>query len=149
MDSIELERRIGKLVESAGFHLISANWHPVRGRQHLRVLSDAEDHNISVEECADLSHQISDLLDSYPHDFPDYRLEVSSPGLNHPLKKWQFEKNVGRSVEVRYQEEGKQVVFKGELTKVMKDSFAVNFGEHIREFAFDIDNSVFVIPSLK
>lgn len=118
MDSAELEDRIRTLVEEEGFRLLQANWKPMKGGRLLRVVADAEDHNITVDECAALSGLICDLLDSYPYDFPDYRLEVSSPGLSHPLELWQYRKNIGRRVEVKRVVGDRKEILCGELVAV-------------------------------
>lgn len=149
MDSYELENRIEQLVETAGYHLISANWKPVRGRQLLRVTTDAEDHNITIQECTELSRDISDLLDSYPHDFPDYVLEVSSPGLNHPLEPWQFKKNIGRTVEVRDTVDANPRRQRGELIEIEGEEFAVRLQSQLHRFNLSAIDGVYVLPSLK
>jgi ribosome maturation factor RimP len=146
VDSLELEKRIATLIEAAGFHLISANWTPMRGKQMLRVVADAEDHNITIGECAQLSHAICDLLDAYPDEFPDYRLEVSSPGLKHPLEPWQFNKNVKRKVEVRFEEEGEITAMKGVLQDVDEIGFTVRSQDETRRFIREQVKEVYVLP---
>lgn len=121
----------------------------MRGRSLLRVIADAEDHNITVDECGILSRTISDLLDSYPHDFPDYRLEVSSPGLQHPLQPWQFFKNIGRTVEVHSAENGKPVVQRGILVTADKSEFTIQVKDKEVVFHLTDLNSVYVLPSFK
>ena len=147
MDSVELEKRIELIVEAGGFRLISANWAPIKGKLQLRVVADAEDHNITIDECGDLSRAISDLLDCYPHEYPDYRLEVSSPGLSHPLESWQFRKNVGRMVEVRYDEDGRTLTCKGQLSSIDDDGYTVQTGKDLRQFKFNEVDKVTVIPA--
>ena len=148
MESVELERRLQLLVEAAGFHLLSANWTPMRGRQMLRVVADSEDHNITIDECADLSRAISDLLDSYPHEFPDYRLEVSSPGLSRPLKSWQLQKNIGRLVEVHYEEEDEKCTSRGELIQTDETEIQVRENDNPRRFQLKEVSEIYVLPSL-
>ena len=149
MDSVEIERRIQLLMETSGFRLINAHWKPMRGRQLLRVIADAENHNITVTECAELSRSITDLLDSYPHEFPDYTLEVSSPGLNHPLKVWQLGKNIGRTVEVRYKEEGRNTKIQGELVETGMDHFTIVEKGKTNRFHLDAIEGIWVQPSLR
>lgn len=66
-----------------------------RQPRKILVVVDGE-HDVTIEDCALLSRFLSDHLDG--HLLPDeYRLEVSSPGLDQPLKlKRQYRKNVGR-----------------------------------------------------
>jgi ribosome maturation factor RimP len=147
VDSVELEKRIELIVEAGGFRLISANWAPIKGKLQLKVVADAEDHNITINECGDLSRAISDLLDCYPHEYPDYRLEVSSPGLSHPLESWQFQKNVGRTVEVRYFRDGQQLTYKGELCEASDAHYTVQTGDEERQFKFSDLDQVYVVPT--
>ncbi|MFH1861241.1 MAG: hypothetical protein ABH878_00375 [bacterium] len=150
MDSLELERRISLLVKSAGFRLIKAHWRLARRKPLLSVVADAEDHNISVSECADLSRMISDLLDSYPHEFPDYRLEVSSPGLNHPLEPWQLQKNVGRTVKVQYSDQNALKIHTGILVSVDVNRISVQDLKTAATWDFTLEDvrGIFVIPKL-
>ena len=113
------------------------------------MVADAEDHNITIGECSDLSRAISDLLDCYPHEYPDYRLEVSSPGLSHPLESWQFIKNVGRTVEVRYEADGKRISFEGRLQSADDTGFKVQANGEERQFKFEDMNQVYVVPTFK
>ena len=85
-------------------------------RAVLRVFVDGPE-GVTVEECAQVSEALSrqlDLHDLIPHA---YTLEVSSPGLDRPLKREQdFYRFAGRRVELRTVEpvEG-QRSFKGRL----------------------------------
>jgi ribosome maturation factor RimP len=146
LNSLELEEKVRALAEAAGLRLLQALWKPLRGRQWLRVIADAEDHNITIDECAGLSRSLSDLLDSYPHEFPDYRLEVSSPGLGHPLENWQIPKNVGRRVEVQYLEEGAIRSWIGDMIAADDSGVTVTGSEETRTFMLVIIRQIVVIP---
>ena len=147
MVPVELEKRVEMIVEAGGFRLVSANWTPIKGRQQLRIVADAEDHNITIGECSEISRAVSDLLDSYPHEFPDYRLEVSSPGLKHPLEKWQFRKNLERIVEVRFMENNVQQRFAGKLSDVSEEDFTIQGEAESQRFTYTDAGDVFVQPS--
>jgi ribosome maturation factor RimP len=46
-----------------------------------------------------------------------YQLEMSSPGIKRPLKMpQQYQKNVGRTLRVRYQSDGSEEIVVGDLT---------------------------------
>ncbi|MDD2927855.1 MAG: ribosome maturation factor RimP [Candidatus Omnitrophica bacterium] len=53
----------------------------------LRILLDKPEGGISLGECAGLNREISDLLDAKNILQEKYVLEVSSPGLDRPLKR--------------------------------------------------------------
>ncbi|HEX8038168.1 MAG TPA: hypothetical protein VF490_03420, partial [Chryseosolibacter sp.] len=70
------------------------------------------DQGITIDDCAELSRVLSkEFEDRHFLGDENYILEVSTPGLDQPLKlKRQFEKNIGRGLKVRLhdaQEEGK------------------------------------------
>ncbi len=67
----------------------------------LRLYIDQED-GITVDDCARVSRVVGDLLDVADPIVNPYHLEVSSPGLNRPLRKWEhFQKSIGNIVDVR------------------------------------------------
>ncbi len=57
------------------------------------------DQGITIDDCAALSRALNESLESGISD--PYTLEVSTPGLDHPLKlKRQYQKNIGRSLKI-------------------------------------------------
>jgi ribosome maturation factor RimP len=72
--------------------------------QVLRIYIDKEG-GVGIDECANVSRGLNELLDEND-PLPDskYNLEVSSPGLERPLKKaWHFEQAVGKKVWLKIQ----------------------------------------------
>jgi ribosome maturation factor RimP len=60
------------------------------------------DQGVTIDDCAELSRKLSKEFDDRAYFGEDnYLLEVSTPGLDHPLKlKRQYFKNTGRNVKV-------------------------------------------------
>lgn len=57
------------------------------------------DSGITIDDCAALSRALNDSLEVEISD--PYTLEVSTPGLDHPLKlNRQYQKNIGRGMKV-------------------------------------------------
>ncbi len=74
------------------------------------------DSGVNIDQCAELSRQLSHELDQSNLIAGAYLLEVSTPGLDHPLKfTRQYAKNKGRELKVHLVD--KQIV-KGKLTEV-------------------------------
>lgn len=70
-------------VEALGYELVGIEF--VRSRTSiLRIYIDSED-GINVDDCADVSHQVSAVMDVEDPITVPYNLEVSSPGLDRPL----------------------------------------------------------------
>lgn len=71
-------------VVGLGFELVGVEYLPQGRHSLLRVYVDHAD-GISVQNCADVSRQLSAVLDVEDPLPGEYTLEVSSPGLNRPL----------------------------------------------------------------
>lgn len=86
---MELERRIADMIEPSlegmGYELVRVL---LQGRQKpvLQIMADRKDGKaMTVEDCADISRQVSALLDVDDPIESAYSLEVSSPGIDRPL----------------------------------------------------------------
>lgn len=84
----------------------------LRGKHKVLVFVDG-DQGITIDDCADLSRALSEDLDRLPGLNDSYVLEVSTPGVDHPLKfSRQYAKHTGRSLKVHLRDhtiEGKLV----------------------------------------
>ncbi|MEZ4902508.1 MAG: ribosome maturation factor RimP [Spirosomataceae bacterium] len=59
------------------------------------------DAGISIDECADLSRELSDMIEKQELILNAYTLEVSSPGVDYSLSMpRQYTKNIGRTLRV-------------------------------------------------
>ncbi len=104
------------VLESEGFSLVDIEYKQERGRWVLRVYIDKEG-GVTVEDCAQVSRELGQLLDVEDIVPTSYSLEVSSPGLDRPLKKEEdFVKYSGRKVRIKTADyvSGRRN-FKGEL----------------------------------
>jgi ribosome maturation factor RimP len=81
-----------------GFFLVELRIKPTN---NIKVFIDA-DQGISIEKLVQLNRKLyKDLEESNFYPNGDFSLEVSSPGLDEPLKMLrQYKKNIGRLVEV-------------------------------------------------
>ena len=99
-----------------------------RAANKVLILLDA-DTGISIDRCAELSRKVAHVLEEEDAIDNAYILEVSSPGLDHPLSSLrQYKKNIGRSVKVTLLNEEQK---KGELLEVTADHIVVR--EKIKE----------------
>jgi len=74
------------LVEGRGFVLVDVDEVTEHGRRVFRFYIDGEG-GVSLGDCAGVSRELAYLLDAEPEFDGGYVLEVSSPGLDHRLKK--------------------------------------------------------------
>ncbi|BCP63305.1 ribosome maturation protein RimP [Streptococcus parasuis] len=102
----------------APYELVDVEYGKMGGDYVLSIFVDKEG-GISLQDTADLSEVISPILDTIkPDPFPEqYMLEVTSPGLERPLKTADaVEKAVGKYIHVKlYQAIDKIKIFEGTL----------------------------------
>jgi ribosome maturation factor RimP len=73
-------------------------------RQTVRIYLDSPDpeRSVTLADCETVSRSLGDLLDAHAAVRGHYMLEVSSPGLNRPLRKVEhFARVVGGRIRVR------------------------------------------------
>ena len=73
------------VAESYGLELVQVQYRRENHGWVLRILVDRPG-GVSVDECGSFSREISDLLDVEELIESSYNLEVSSPGLDRPLR---------------------------------------------------------------
>lgn len=75
------------VVEGLGYELWELEFQPGRGNGLLRIYIDTEAHEgITVDDCERASRAVSDVLDAQDPIPGNYTLEVSSPGIERPLR---------------------------------------------------------------
>src|SRR6266571_6630393 len=101
VSGMDLEGTIQSVVEASGLELVEVAFHREGGRQLLRVTVDREG-GADLESIAEASERISRRLDLEGFAPGPYSLEVSSPGLERPLRTPRdFARRVGERVRVK------------------------------------------------
>lgn len=125
----------------APFELVDVEYGKLGGDYVLSILVDKEG-GISLNDTADLTEIISPLLDTIvPDPFPEnYMLEVSSPGIERPLKTAEaMTKAVGKYIHVKlYQAIDKVKVFEGDLTAFDGETLTLTYMDKTRKKVVDI-----------
>lgn len=124
----------------------------VRGERSSKVLEVYVDSDtgIVLEQCADISRELSARLDEADIIQGRYRLDVSSPGLDRPLKVLrQYSRNIGRECRIIISEEGKKVSLEGVLDHVGENSVRIAEKGKQREIAFSAIVATYIIPKVK
>lgn len=94
---IELTDVVSKYCEGTEFFLVDIHATPTA---NITVFVDGKT-NITIEKCAEISRHLEQFLESNGLVGEKYILEVSSPGMDSPLRvPQQYEKAIGREVDV-------------------------------------------------
>ena len=80
----QLEPILAPAVEAAGFRLVRLRLLGGK-RKTIQVMAERPDGTMNVDDCAALSHALSEFLDAEDPIEGEYVLEVSSPGIDRPL----------------------------------------------------------------
>jgi ribosome maturation factor RimP len=89
------------VLEELGLELVEVQYRREQSGWVLRLIIDKQE-GVSLDDCTAVSREISQLLDI--EDFIDqaYNLEVSSPGLDRPLKNMaDFQRFTGRKAKIK------------------------------------------------
>jgi len=120
---------VDPVADSIGLSIVRVRLMGGTLRRRLQVMAERpSDHDISVAECARLSRAMSEVLDAADPIDTEYRLEVSSPGIDRPLtRKIDFELFDGfeARLEADRMIEGRKR-FKGMLAGVEGDNVAID-----------------------
>ncbi|WJW76512.1 ribosome maturation factor RimP [Thiohalobacter sp. IOR34] len=88
-------------VNALGCELVGIEYLPSGKHSVLRIYIDRED-GVTLDDCQQVSYQVSGLLDVEDPVPGQYTLEVSSPGLDRPLfREADFERFAGQPVKIR------------------------------------------------
>ena len=125
---LRTEQLITPLVEKNNFELVDVEYVKEGANWYLRAYIDKEG-GITVDDCADVSREFSDILDEKDYIDDAYIFEVSSPGLGRPLKKEKdFKRSLGEEVEIRtYRAIERQKEFIGILTAYDEDTVTIEY----------------------
>ena len=129
----------------APFELVDVEYEKIVGDYVLSIFVDKPG-GITLNDTADLTEVISPLLDQIqPDPFPEqYFLEVTSPGLERPLKtKEAVAGAVGKYIHVGlYQAIDKQKVFEGTLLAFEEDELTMEYMDKTRKKTVQIPYSL-------
>ncbi len=133
-----IEEMVAKITDPLNFEIVDVEYVKEAGEYYLRVYID-KDGGIALSDCESVSRQLSEVLDIKDPIIDNYFLEVSSPGLDRPLKKDKdFVRYQGRDVEIKlYKPMNGCKQFEGELVglteenniKLIIDGNEVEFGK--------------------
>ena len=96
-----VEKMVTAITDEKGYETVDVEYVKEAGQFYLRVYIDKEG-GISLNECEEVSRELSPKLDENDFIEENYYLEVSSPGIDRALKRdKEFVKYKGRDVEIK------------------------------------------------
>ena len=77
---------VEELVSTQGFYLVELQQSVSRGKDSLKIYVDNRD-GITLKDCEKISRLIEEKIEKEGLVSENYQIEVSSPGIDRPLKK--------------------------------------------------------------
>jgi ribosome maturation factor RimP len=143
---LNLEKLVEPVVAGMGYELVDLQ--AANGGRLLRLFIDKPG-GIGLEDCASVSRQLSRVFEVEGVDYE--RMEVSSPGLDRPLKKAaDFARFAGQRAEVRMRtpDATGRRKFVGVLGGAREGRLSMEVDGHTVQFALDDVERARLVPQL-
>ncbi len=127
----KIVNRIKEETENLGYLFIEIDF---RGdtRNHILEIYIDNEVGITTVDCARVSRAVGDMIEEEGLIESKYRLDVSSPGIDRPLKYiQQFKKNIGRSFELQLEDDNSSK-FEGKLLELDNDDLEFQIKKEIK-----------------
>jgi ribosome maturation factor RimP len=124
-------------VENHNAFLVDVSIKNDQKRPLLEVFCETES-GISVDKCAEISREILPMIDSSRILGENFRLEVSSPGVEVPLKdRRQFKRNIGKVMSVKFHDGLNTKQIEGDLIEIKEVDVVIKTENGPIEVGFD------------
>lgn len=142
MNKKELMKKLNamcdELSQSLNYDLVDVEYVKEFGSYYLRVYIDKEG-GITLDDCQNMSELLSERLDKEDPIETAYYLEVSSPGLDRPLKTDKdLKRNLGKDIEISlYKPLDNRKKYEGKLMDFTEEKIIIEVNENLIEIPKD------------
>jgi len=134
---MSLESDLKSIIESVNLELYGTEVTTESYQTIYRVMVHKKG-GVTMQECVDVTKLISPLLDVTPPMRSEYRLEVSSPGIERPLKTIEnFTLSIGEKAKVTLID---HTLFRGEIMSVNGSEIEIDDSESKTKIKFDFSD---------
>lgn len=133
----ELEQLLSPTIRDMGYELWGCEYLSQGKHSLLRIYIDKAE-GIGIEDCQEVSKQVSALLDVEDPIPGNYSLEISSPGIPRPLfSSWQYQLYIGQPVQVKMFKSvnGKRKLM-GTIVSASESTLVLNINNEHQEILF-------------
>ncbi len=142
MNKKELMKKLNamcdELSQSLNYDLVDVEYVKEFGSYYLRVYIDKEG-GITLDDCQNMSELLSERLDKEDPIETAYYLEVSSPGLDRPLKTDKdLKRSLGKDIEISlYKPLDNRKKYEGKLMDFTEEKIVIEVNENLIEIPKD------------
>jgi ribosome maturation factor RimP len=129
---VKIQGMIEPVLRSLGYELVEVQLRTEQNGLILRIIIH-QDAGITVNDCSVVSREIGQLLEVEDVISRAYHLEVSSPGLDRPLKtERDFTRNIGKKVKVITADGEQKKVVIGKIKGCAGDVVEIDAGNDVQ-----------------
>ncbi len=140
------EEKVSPVIENLGYEVIEVEYAKKSDGMNLTFYIDKEE-GIKIEDCEKVTKAINDLLDELnPTDDQPYILNVSSPGIDRPLKtERDFIRNQGKKISITLfaKQDGKKN-FEGKLIGFNEKNITIELNG--KQISFEKEKIAHIVP---
>jgi len=127
---------IGRIVEANDCYLIDVAINLQGARQFIKVIAES-DKGINIEQIVRITKEVKADVEFYALMPDAYQLEVTSPGVDYPLKtRRDFLRNTGRIVKIRVEIDGVKSSVDGKIVSTDETGVMLETAKGNRVFAY-------------
>ena len=131
MDLNSFKDELSKDIESIGYHLYSLDFEKKDSILHVYL-----DESLDLNQMETVSEKISGFMDKYDKDFDEYLLDVTSIGVERPIRnKEELSKAVGSYIHIK----SKDMDLDGTLIRFEDDVLTIEYLDKTRKKTISID----------
>lgn len=133
----ELVELLAPVITDMGYELWGCEYLPQGKHSLLRIYIDKSD-GIQIDDCQEVSKQVSAVLDVEDPITGNYSLEISSPGIPRPLfYSWQFQRYIGQEAQIKtYKPIKNKRRFTGIIVSANESTLVLNINDEDQELLF-------------
>lgn len=110
-----------EIAEKLGYFVIDIVYRGDNRKRIIEIYVDAEK-NVTADDLAEISREINSVLEEENFIKDSYRLEVSTPGVDRPLKFLkQYPKHINRKFEITYKTGDELRTLMGKLLSIERE----------------------------
>ena len=140
MEKAQIYKRINEIVRSLSFLPVDII---IRGDNHQRIIElfiDGEK-GITTDDCSNVSRAVKEAIETEGLIGTNYRLDVSSPGVDRSLKFIeQYPKHLNRNFDLTFKEGEEKKTIKAKFIRL--EGSQLFFEENKSEYKIDIENII-------
>lgn len=97
----QVEALVTPAIEAMGYFVVQVTLKDTNKSRLLQIMAERADGSMNVDDCAIISREVSALMDVEDIIPGEYRLEISSPGIDRPLiKRTDYEHHMGHLAKI-------------------------------------------------